>query len=74
MTEQIRRQRKKTEQMGIVIEHTERGREQAGMSREGQGTMEKVLENTVRDSPCDDKHDKRQAETQNSELGIRVYG
>ena len=29
--------------------HTERGREQAGMSREGRRTMEKVLENTVRD-------------------------
>ena len=27
----------------------ERGREQAGMSREGRRTMEKVLENTVRD-------------------------
>ena len=49
MTEQIRRQRKEAEQMGIVIEHTERGREQAGMSREGGRTMEKVLENTVRD-------------------------
>ena len=50
MTEQIRRQRKETERMGIVIEHTERVREQAGMSREGRRTMEKVLENTVRDS------------------------
>ena len=50
MTEQIRRQRKETERMGIVIEHTERGREQAGMSWEGWRTMEKVLENTVRDS------------------------
>ena len=47
--EQSRRQQKETEQMGIVIEHTERGREQAGMSREGRRTMEKVLENTVRD-------------------------
>ena len=27
-----------------------KGREQAGMSREGRRTMEKVLENTVRDS------------------------
>ena len=27
----------------------ERGREQAGMTREGRRTMEKVLENTVRD-------------------------
>ena len=50
MTEQIRRQRKETERMGIVIEHMERGREQAGMSREGRRTMEKVLENTVRDN------------------------
>ena len=50
MTEQIRRQRKETEWMGIVIEHTERGQEQTGMSREGQRTMEKVLENTVRDT------------------------
>ena len=49
MTEQSRRQRKETERMGIVIEHTERGREQAGMSREGQRTMEKVLENKVHD-------------------------
>ena len=49
MMEQSRRQRKETEQMGIVIEHKERGREQAGMSREGRRTMEKVLENTVRD-------------------------
>ena len=36
--------------MGIAKRHTERGREQAGMSWEGQRTMEKVLENTVRDS------------------------
>ena len=28
----------------------ERGREQAGMTREGRRTMEKVLENTVRDT------------------------
>ena len=49
MTEQIRRQRKEMERMGIVIEHTERGREQAGMSRENRRTMEKVLENTVHD-------------------------
>ena len=55
MTEQSRRQRKETERMGIVIEHTERGREQAGMSQEGRRMMEKVLENTVRDTttiPC----------------------
>ena len=50
MTEQIRRQRKGTERMGIAKRHTERGREQAGMSREGRRTMEKVLENTVRDT------------------------
>ena len=50
MTEQIRRQRKETERMGIAKRHTERGREQAGMSREGRRTMEKVLENTVRDT------------------------
>ena len=50
MTEQIRRQRKEMERMGIAKRHTERGREQAGMSREGQRTMEKVLENTVRDT------------------------
>ena len=50
MTEQTRRQWKETERMGITKRHTERGREQAGMSREGRRTMEKVLENTVRDS------------------------
>ena len=50
MTEQIRRQRKETEWMGIAKRHTERGWEQVGMSREGRRTMEKVLENTVRDS------------------------
>ena len=50
MMEQIRRQRKETEQMGIVIEHTERGREQVGMSQEGRRMMEKVLENTVHDN------------------------
>ena len=49
MTEQNQRQRKETERMGIAKRHTERGREQAGMSREGRRTMEKVLENTVRD-------------------------
>ena len=47
--EQIRRQRKGTERMGIAKRYTERDREQAGMSREGRRTMEKVLENTVRD-------------------------
>ena len=36
--------------MGIAKRHTERGREQAGMSREGRRMMEKVLENTVRDT------------------------
>ena len=36
--------------MGIAKRHTERGQEQAGMSREGRRTMEKVLENTVRDT------------------------
>ena len=49
MTEQIRRQRKETERMGIAKRHTERGREQVGMSQEGRRTMEKVLENTVHD-------------------------
>ena len=49
MTGQISRQRKETERMGIAKRHTERGQEQAGMSREGRRTMEKVLENTVRD-------------------------
>ena len=49
VTGQIRRQRKGTERMGIAKRQTERGREQAGMSREGRRTMEKVLENTVRD-------------------------
>ena len=49
MTEQIRRQRKETGRMGIAKRHTERGQEQAGMSREGRRTMEKVLENMVRD-------------------------
>ena len=33
--------------MGIAKRHTEGGREQAGMSREGRRTMEKVLENMV---------------------------
>ena len=50
MTEQIRRQRKGRERMGIAKRHTERGREQAGMSWESWRMMEKVLENTVRDS------------------------
>ena len=49
VTEQIRKQRKGTERMGIAKRYTERGREQAGMSWEGRRTMEKVLENTVRD-------------------------
>ena len=49
VTEQIRRRRNETGRMGIAKRHTERGREQAGMSREGRRTMEKVLENTVRD-------------------------
>ena len=60
MTEQIRRQRRETEQMEIVIEHTEmvgnsrechgKAGEQSGMSREGRRTMEKVRENTVHDT------------------------
>ena len=50
MTGQIRRQQKETERMGIAKRHMERGREQAGMSREGWRTMEKALENTVRDN------------------------
>ena len=36
--------------MGMARSTRERGREQAGMTREGRRTMEKVLENTVRDS------------------------
>ena len=36
--------------MGMAKNTRERGREQAGMSREGRRTMEKVLENTVRDN------------------------
>ena len=36
--------------MGMAENTRERGREQAGMSREGRRTMEKVLENTVRDN------------------------
>ena len=35
--------------MGMAKNTWKRGREQAGMSREGRRTMEKVLENTVRD-------------------------
>ena len=35
--------------MGMAENTRKRGREQAGMSREGRRTMEKVLENTVRD-------------------------
>ena len=35
--------------MGMAENTRERGREQAGMTREGRRTMEKVLENTVRD-------------------------
>ena len=38
--------------MGMTENTRERGREQAGMTREGRRTMEKVLENTVRDNPC----------------------
>ena len=41
---------KTTERMGTAKRHSERGREQAGMLREGRRTMEKVLENTVRDN------------------------
>ena len=36
--------------MGMAENTRERGREQAGMSREGRRMMEKVLENTVRDT------------------------
>ena len=36
--------------MGMAENTRKRGREQAGMSREGRRTMEKVLENTVRDT------------------------
>ena len=36
--------------MGMAENTRERGREQVGMTREGRRTMEKVLENTVRDS------------------------
>ena len=36
--------------MGMAKNTRERGREQAGMTREGRRTMEKVLENTVRDN------------------------
>ena len=35
--------------MGMAENTRERGREQAGLTREGRRTMEKVLENTVRD-------------------------
>ena len=35
--------------MGMAKNTRKRGREQAGTSREGRRTMEKVLENTVRD-------------------------
>ena len=45
--------------MGMARSTRERGREQAGMTREGRRTMEKVLENTVRDM-----------NTQSTELGI----
>ena len=36
--------------MGMARNTRKRGREQVGMSREGRRTMEKVLENTVRDN------------------------
>ena len=36
--------------MGMAENTRERGQEQAGMTREGRRTMEKVLENTVRDN------------------------
>ena len=36
--------------MGMAKNTRKRVREQAGMSREGRRTMEKVLEDTVRDS------------------------
>ena len=36
--------------MGLAKNTRKRGREQAGTSREGRRTMEKVLENMVRDS------------------------
>ena len=41
--------------MGMAENTRERGREQAGMTREGRRTMEKVLENTVRDSQQDEE-------------------
>ena len=39
--------------MGMAKNTRKRGQEQAGMSREGRRTMEKVLENTVRDKLTD---------------------
>ena len=41
--------------MGMAENTRERGREQAGMTREGRRTMEKVLENTVRDKKGTEK-------------------
>ena len=46
--------------MGMAKNTRERGREQAGMSREGRRTMEKVLENTVRDSNTQEEAAHRQ--------------
>ena len=51
--------------MGMAENTRERGREQAGMTREGRRTMEKVLENTVRDTyrthtPPDEDHKEQQ--------------
>ena len=44
--------------MGMARNTRERGREQAGMSREGRRTMEKVLENMVRDKTSQKRNDR----------------
>ena len=50
MTEQIRRTTERNGTDGNSYRTHGKGREQAGMSWEGRRTMERVLENTVRDT------------------------
>ena len=50
MTEQIRKTMERDGMDGNSHRAHRNGREQAGMSRESRGTMEKVRENTVHDS------------------------
>ena len=59
--------------MGMAENTRERGREQAGMTREGRRTMEKVLENTVRDTKGKNQKNQIQLLRENPDpLGVIV--